>query len=71
MVPMLLGPGHEVVGLDSDLFQHCTFCPGNQRIPELPVDLRDVQRARLTGFDAVLHLGASRAVVVCAPLISR
>jgi nucleoside-diphosphate-sugar epimerase len=58
MVPMLLGAGHEVVGLDSDLFQQCTFCPGIQAVPELRVDLRDVQRAQLEGFDAVIHLAA-------------
>jgi nucleoside-diphosphate-sugar epimerase len=58
MVPMLLGAGHEVVGLDSDLFQHCTFCPGIQDVPGLQVDLRDVQQADLEGFDAVIHLAA-------------
>jgi hypothetical protein len=28
MVPLLVQAGHAVVGLDSDLFEHCTFCPG-------------------------------------------
>lgn len=58
MVPMLMGAGYEVVGLDSDLFRQCTFCPGIQDVPELQVDLRDVDRARLEGFDAVIHLAA-------------
>jgi nucleoside-diphosphate-sugar epimerase len=58
MVPMLLGAGHKVVGLDSDLFQQCTFCPGIQDVAELQVDLRDVRRADLEGFDAVIHLAA-------------
>jgi nucleoside-diphosphate-sugar epimerase len=58
MVPMLLGTGHEVVGLDSDLFLQCTFCPGIQEIPELRVDLRDVERKHVEGFDAVIHLAA-------------
>jgi nucleoside-diphosphate-sugar epimerase len=58
MVPMLLGAGHEVVGLDSDLFRQCTFCPGIQDVAELQVDLRDVRRANLEGFDAVIHLAA-------------
>lgn len=58
MVPMLLGAGHEVVGLDSDLFRQCTFCPGMQTTAELRVDLRDVQRQHLEGFDAVIHLAA-------------
>lgn len=58
MVPMLLGAGYDVVGLDSDLFQGCTFCPGIEAVPELRADLRDVQRATLEGFDAVIHLAA-------------
>jgi nucleoside-diphosphate-sugar epimerase len=58
MVPMLLGAGHEVIGLDTDLFQQCTFCPGIQDVEELLVDLRDVRRADLEGFDAVIHLAA-------------
>ncbi len=58
MVPMLLGAGHEVVGLDSDLFRQCTFGPGIHDIPELRLDLRDAQASHLDGFDAVVHLGA-------------
>jgi nucleoside-diphosphate-sugar epimerase len=58
MVPMLLGAGHDVVGLDSDLFRQCTFCAGAQTVPELRVDLREVQRADLEGVDAVIHLAA-------------
>src|SRR2546422_5315654 len=58
MVPVLLRAGHEVVGLDSDLFRECTFCPGIQGVPEVRVDLRDVQRAQLEGFDALIHLAA-------------
>jgi nucleoside-diphosphate-sugar epimerase len=58
MVPMLLGAGHEVVGLDSDLFRQCTFRPGIHDIPELRLDLRDAQASHLGGFDAVVHLGA-------------
>jgi nucleoside-diphosphate-sugar epimerase len=58
MVPLLLGAGHEVVGLDSDLFQQCTFCPGIQDVAELRLDLRDVQREHLEGFEAVIHLAA-------------
>jgi len=58
MVPMLLGAGHEVVGLDSDLFQECTLYAGMQTVPELRIDLRDVRRSDLEGFDAVIHLAA-------------
>ena len=58
MVPMLLSAGHEVVGLDSDLFRQCTFGPGMHEIPELGLDLRDIQTKHLEGFEAVAHLGA-------------
>jgi nucleoside-diphosphate-sugar epimerase len=58
MVPMLMQAGHTVVGLDSDLFQECTFRQGIFDVPELRVDLRDVQAPSLEGFDAVLHLAA-------------
>jgi len=58
MVPMLLGAGHDVVGLDSDLFRQCTFRPGMHDIPEQRLDLRDTQIRQLDGFDAIVHLGA-------------
>ena len=58
MVPMLLNAGHEVLGLDSDLFQQCTFSPTMLRIPDHRLDLRDVPPIRLEGFDAVVHLAA-------------
>jgi nucleoside-diphosphate-sugar epimerase len=58
MVPMLFQAGHTVVGLDSDLFQQCTFRPGIFGVPELRVDLRDVQARDLEGFNAVIHLAA-------------
>ena len=58
MVPMLLNAGHDVVGLDTDLFQACTFVAGIHDIPNLPIDLRDVRREHLQGFDAILHLAA-------------
>jgi nucleoside-diphosphate-sugar epimerase len=58
MVPMLLGAGHEVVGLDSDLFRQCTFRSGIHDVPEMRLDLRDVDAGQLSGFDAIVHLGA-------------
>jgi nucleoside-diphosphate-sugar epimerase len=58
MVPMLLEAGHAVVGLDSDLFQECTFGPGIFEVAELRVDLRDVGPRDLERFEAVIHLAA-------------
>jgi len=56
--PMLKGAGHEVVGLDTDLFAGCDFGTPAGEIPELRKDLRSIREADLKGFDAVLHLAA-------------
>ena len=58
MTPMLLSAGHEVVGLDSDLYRACSFIDGIIDVPSLGKDLRDVEVADLDGFDAVVHLAA-------------
>ncbi|MDX1741104.1 MAG: SDR family oxidoreductase, partial [Rhodothermales bacterium] len=57
MVPMLLDAGHSVVGLDSDLFQQCSFDDASLRsIPEIDKDVRDVEVSDLDDFEAVIHL---------------
>ena len=56
LVPMLLERGHDVAGLDSDLFAECTFTGELARIPEHLGDVRDVPASVLAGFDAVIHL---------------
>lgn len=56
LVPMLLEAGHEVVGLDSDLFEQCTFGEEPLEVPSIRKDVRDVEASDLAGFDAVLHL---------------
>lgn len=58
MVPALMAEGHEVAGLDSDLYMRCTFGDQNaiQDVRRLEKDIRDVERADLEGFDAVIHL---------------
>ena len=58
LVPMLMSAGHDVVGLDSDLYRHSTFGDEEtiQDIPALNKDIRDVDPSDLDGFDAVLHL---------------
>jgi nucleoside-diphosphate-sugar epimerase len=54
---MLLEAGHEVHGLDSDLFRQCTFGAAEPvTVPEAIKDIRDVEPADVEGFDAVLHL---------------
>lgn len=56
LIPRLLSAGHEVVGLDSNLFGRCTFCDGAPTIASIQKDVRDVSLADLDGFDGVLHL---------------
>jgi nucleoside-diphosphate-sugar epimerase len=54
--PMLLERGHEVTGLDSDLFADCTYCGELADINSIEVDVRDADPECLKGFDAVIHL---------------
>ncbi len=56
LVPILQKAGHDVVGLDSFLFEYCTLGPDVPSVPALRKDLRDVVQADLEGFDAVMHL---------------
>ena len=58
LAPFLLEAGHEVVGLDCDLFADCRL-PGQPEEPSIPSlrrDLREVEPGDLEGFAAVLHL---------------
>jgi nucleoside-diphosphate-sugar epimerase len=60
MVPILLAEGHDIVGLDSDLYERCAF-PGGGAIADIPTlrkDVRDVEAADLDGFEACIHLCA-------------
>lgn len=56
MAPMLEAAGHMVVGLDSDLFEQCTFGEPPREFPSIRKDLRDVEHLDLEGIDAVIHL---------------
>jgi nucleoside-diphosphate-sugar epimerase len=60
MVPMLLAAGHDVEGLDSNLYERCTFSRGGRiaDVPAIRKDVRDVTWRDLVGFDAVIHLAA-------------
>ena len=56
--PILRSSGHEVVGLDTDLYANCNFGNAPDPIPELGKDLRDLAVSDLAGFDAVVHMAA-------------
>lgn len=58
LVPMLLERGHDVVGLDTDLYRRSTFGTEPQSVPTITKDIRDVEPEDLEGIDAVIHLAA-------------
>ena len=60
LTPMLVRAGHEVVGLDSNLYSRCTYAPGGGicDVKTIRKDVRDAVEEDLAGFDGVLHLAA-------------
>jgi nucleoside-diphosphate-sugar epimerase len=58
MTGVLTDAGHDVTGLDSDLYEGLDFGPQPPSIPQLLKDIRDVEVSELRGFDAVVHLAA-------------
>jgi nucleoside-diphosphate-sugar epimerase len=59
LVPLLTNAGHDVVGLDTYLYEGCDF--GAELAPSVPAirkDVRDVTPDDLDGFAAVVHLAA-------------
>ncbi len=58
MAPLVVKAGHEVVGLDTDLYRRSTFGDWRESIRTIQKDVRAVEAADLRGFDAVIHLAA-------------
>jgi nucleoside-diphosphate-sugar epimerase len=56
--PLLRAAGHDVVGMDTDLFAGCEFGVSPQDIAEIRKDIRDLTKKDLEGFNAVVHLAA-------------
>lgn len=56
LAPMLLERGHDVVGVDSDLFEACTYAGRLADYPSLRKDSRDIAAADIKNADAVIHL---------------
>ena len=58
MMPMLIDAGHEVVGLDTNLYAGSTF--GEELVVppfrEIQKDIREIEAADLVGYDAIIHL---------------
>jgi nucleoside-diphosphate-sugar epimerase len=58
LAPLLADAGHEVTGLDLDLYAGCDFGSELGDIQSLRLDIRETAPTALTGFDAVVHLAA-------------
>ena len=60
MTPMLTKAGHDVTGLDSNLFERCTYQGGGKitDVRQIRKDVRDCQATDFAGIDAVIHLAA-------------
>ncbi|MFZ0545819.1 MAG: SDR family oxidoreductase [Candidatus Promineifilaceae bacterium] len=58
MVPMLLKAGHELTGIDTNLYRDSTFGRDLpvQNVVEIEKDIRDIEQDDLKGFEAVIHL---------------
>lgn len=57
MAPILVAAGHDVVGIDTDLYRNSTFGEGEtSSVPTIKKDIRDLAADDLEGFDAVVHL---------------
>ncbi|HEU5450926.1 MAG TPA: SDR family oxidoreductase [Terriglobales bacterium] len=56
MVPMLLNAGHQVLGIDSDLYRNSTYGNALPQVPEIIKDVRDIEKSDLKGIDAIIHL---------------
>jgi nucleoside-diphosphate-sugar epimerase len=58
LAPLLAARGHDVAGFDADLYRGCDFGPEPSGVTGRIGDVRDVQRADLAGFEAIVHLAA-------------
>jgi nucleoside-diphosphate-sugar epimerase len=58
LTPILVQAGWDVVGLDCNYFSTCSLVSDTATVPSVDKDIRDVSRADLEGFDAVIHLAA-------------
>ena len=58
MIGVLARAGHEVTGLDTNLYENCTFGEPAPEVPEMRKDVRAVTPDDVRGFDAVIHLAA-------------
>ena len=58
MAPMMVAAGHQVVGVDADLYRRSTFGTWTEAIRTIPKDVRALEARDLEGFEAIVHLAA-------------
>jgi nucleoside-diphosphate-sugar epimerase len=58
LTPHLVASGHDVVGLDSGLFDRCSLYDEPDTTPYMRKDIRDLVPDDVAGFDAIVHLAA-------------
>ena len=58
MAPFLVRAGHEVVGVDTDLYRRSSFGEWSDPVETRAKDVRSLEAKDLAGFDAVIHLAA-------------
>lgn len=60
LTPRVVDAGHEVIGVDTNLYKGSTFGQGLVQLTlrELETDIRDLTPDHLAGVDAILHLAA-------------
>jgi nucleoside-diphosphate-sugar epimerase len=58
MGPFLQAAGHDVRGIDSDLYRRSTFGGWKETVPTTVKDIRSLETSDLRGIDAVVHLAA-------------
>jgi nucleoside-diphosphate-sugar epimerase len=58
MGPFLQAAGHDVRGIDSDLYRRSTFGSWKETVPTTVKDIRSIEVSDLRGLDAVVHLAA-------------
>jgi nucleoside-diphosphate-sugar epimerase len=56
LAKMLVADGHDVVGLDSDLYITCSYGEWEDDISTIHKDIRDIETEDLRGFEAIVHL---------------
>lgn len=58
MAPFLVRAGHEVVGIDTDLYRRSSFGEWKDTVETRVKDVRALEARDLAGFDGVIHLAA-------------